>query len=128
MFKRWCCHCDKARREEQKRLQAEEERKRQAKLIEDQDALFEEARRKMQEQERQHIPTYTDWFYKWPRELYPMGYGQRNLTDDSVNSLANEEALKCMAERDYRGLPTYADLFFMYKVLITPSDLLMAKL
>lgn len=128
LFKKWCSHCEKLRREEQKRLQAEEEKRQKAKFIEDQNALFEEARRKLQEQERREYVCYSDWFYRWPNDLYPVGYAQRLLTDDSINRLANEETLKYMAEREYHGLPNYEDLFFMYKVLITPAELLLAKL
>ncbi len=128
MFTRWCPQCEKLKREDKKRALEEMERKLREETATQQEAKLEEARVKMLEEERLKYMNYQSWFYQWPSALYSPEYQQAYMTDSSINNLAREMALKYMAEAGLRGPSDFEDIFFMHKVLMTSSQMLVAKL
>lgn len=124
LFTKWCSHCEKVKREERNQILKEEAKKEKERYTEEQNAKLEEAKQQVLKEE-QESRNYETIFNNWPRFFFSSGF---YLNDDSINQLAKDEALKYMATASYDGTISYEDICFMHKILITPAQLLIAKL
>eukprot|EP00826_Nyctotherus_ovalis_P000263 TRINITY_DN0_c274_g1_i12.p1 TRINITY_DN0_c274_g1~~TRINITY_DN0_c274_g1_i12.p1 ORF type:complete len:429 (+),score=75.12 TRINITY_DN0_c274_g1_i12:83-1369(+) len=121
-FGRWCPHCEKLAQEERKKALEEEAENARQQAIREQNAILEEARQRMQEDQAKPINCHA-LFYQWDLPL-----GNKGLTDASVNQLSKELAVKYLRENVYSPLVNFEDIFLVYKILITAKEVLISKL
>lgn len=128
MFTAWCSHCIKGKRKEEKEKKEEEEKRQKEVDAAEQNRIFEEARRRMMEQEHALTQNYLQWFYYWPSAYYRYSHSNNGLNDDSINVLAKEKSLKYISSKENQENVSYEDAFLVHKINMTSTEMLVAKL
>jgi thiol-disulfide isomerase/thioredoxin len=121
-FSHWCPHCERLIQERRKRVLEQEAENLRQEAIKEQNAKLEEARRRMQEDQKK-ATNYQALFYQWELPIQSKG-----LTDASVNQLSKELAEKYLKENSCSLMISFEDIFLVYKILITTKEMLIAKL
>jgi len=119
-FSHWCMHCKKINEEVTRKALEEEAENERQEAIREQNAKFEEARRLMN---KEQTTNYRALFYQWDLAVASGG-----LTDASINKLSNELAEKYLRDNLCNSLINFKDIFLVYKILITPKEMLVGKL
>ena len=128
MFTTWCSHCNKLKKEEDRKKRKDEDNKQKEKDAQEQEKIFEEARRKLVEEEQQRCSDYAYLFHTWPSYCYVYSQSNSCLNDESINRLASEKAKNELSQTNGENAISYDDLFFLHKVLMTSKEMLVAKL
>lgn len=119
-FSHWCPQCEKLIQEERKKVLEREAEKAREESIREQNAILEEARLRMQQDQPRN---YQALFYQWDIPLENKG-----LTDASVNQLSKELAEKYLKDNGCSLFVSFEDIFLVFKILITSKEMLIAKL
>eukprot|EP00830_Metopus_es_P011652 TRINITY_DN2368_c0_g2_i2.p3 TRINITY_DN2368_c0_g2~~TRINITY_DN2368_c0_g2_i2.p3 ORF type:complete len:206 (-),score=49.44 TRINITY_DN2368_c0_g2_i2:40-657(-) len=124
VFTKWCPACAKKEKEEKKRMCDELERERREKFAAEQEKIFEEAKKKMEEQEALR-GNRTTLFDEASPVSYQTIYDGVRLTDDSMQVIAQEQATKYLTSNNAPLGLNIEDVCLIYKTLmISPTDLL----
>lgn len=111
LFSKWCSHCSKLKKVENKRQKREEAQRRKEQFAEEQNAILERARQEM------------------VAELTQAGQLLSPVGEDPISVQARQLTAKYLEElHQPMDGAVYEDTLFMYKVLLTPADELVEKL